>query len=642
MFFGGANGFNAFYPEQIVENLQIPPVVITDFQLANKSVPIGGVSVLQKSILETDALILSYLDRVFSFEFAALNYRAADKNQYKYRMEGFEEEWNEVDSTRRFATYTNLDPGDYVFRVIASNNDGVWNEEGASITITITPPWWQTTWFRMGLGLLIVGLLAGGYRWRVSSVEARSRELELLVQERSLALNSAEEQIRTLFESAQVGIGLSTVEGRLLSVNKALQEITGFEENELLQRNVIDLYLEPEERMQMLKQLQESNTVRDFGTKILRKDGSFFFASMNVSKLGQKGEDILLAVIEDVSKIVEAEGALRVSEQRSRALFQNMPLPSYYWRRSGENYVLVDCNDAADEETNGNARKMLGMTLTAMYPDRPDIVEDISRCFIEKVTIKKEMGYTFRSTEQDQVLAVTYVYAPPDLVIVQTEDISDRKMLETQLAEAAARAERDRLSRDLHDSVTQSIYSASLIAETMPVIWEEDPEQGRRGLKQLERFNKGALAEMRNLLLEMNPTALTDQELPILMRQLADAMMARTNTTVTTTVVGDCIMPVEVKIALYSVTQEALNNVAKHAQASRANINLQDDGSQISVRIRDDGRGFDPQVLQSYGLGIGIMQDRVQDIAAELTITSQVSQGTEILVEWRADGRSLS
>ena len=141
MFFGGPNGFNAFYPDQIVDNPHPPPVLITDFQLANQPVPIGGDSVLKKSILETDKLVLSYRDRVFSFEFAVLNYRAPEQNRYRYKMDGFEKEWNEVDRTRRFATYTNLDPGDYVFRAIGANNDDVWNEEGASIRITVTPPW---------------------------------------------------------------------------------------------------------------------------------------------------------------------------------------------------------------------------------------------------------------------------------------------------------------------------------------------------------------------------------------------------------------------------------------------------------------------------------------------------------------------
>ena len=193
MFFGGTKGFNAFYPEQIVDNPTPPPVVITDFQLANKPVPIGGDSVLQKSILETDELVLSHEDDVFSFEFAALNYRAPERNQYKYKIEGFEDAWNETDSDRRFATYTNLDPGDYVFRVIASNNDGVWNEDGASIKITITPPWWETMWFRISMVVVAIGLLAGGFRWRVSAIEARSRKLEMQVEERTKELQEAKD-----------------------------------------------------------------------------------------------------------------------------------------------------------------------------------------------------------------------------------------------------------------------------------------------------------------------------------------------------------------------------------------------------------------------------------------------------------------
>jgi signal transduction histidine kinase/ligand-binding sensor domain-containing protein/CheY-like chemotaxis protein len=205
MFFPGSGGFNAFYPDQIVDNLNPPPVLITSFQLANKPVPIGGGSVLQKSILETDELVLSYQDNVFSFEFVALDYRDPEKNRYKYKTEGFEEEWNEVDSTRRFATYTNLDPGNYVFRVIASNNDGVWNEDGTSIKITITPPWWETLWFKIILAVAASGLLVGGFRWRVSAIEARSRELEIQVQKRTQELAVAKEdalKARDLAENA--------------------------------------------------------------------------------------------------------------------------------------------------------------------------------------------------------------------------------------------------------------------------------------------------------------------------------------------------------------------------------------------------------------------------------------------------------
>ncbi|MCP4289564.1 MAG: response regulator [Gammaproteobacteria bacterium] len=209
LFFGGSNGFNAFYPERITENPHIPPVVITDFQLANKPVPIGGDSVLQQSILETEHLTLSYVDRVFSFEFAALNYRASEENRYRYTMEGFEEDWTEVDSARRFATYTNLDAGDYVFRVIGSNNDGVWNEEAAAIKITVTPPWWETIWFRGVMLVLVVSIVFGGFRWRVRAIENQRHQLEIQVNERTrelsartAELNKSNTQLKTAKEAA--------------------------------------------------------------------------------------------------------------------------------------------------------------------------------------------------------------------------------------------------------------------------------------------------------------------------------------------------------------------------------------------------------------------------------------------------------
>lgn len=132
----------------------VPPIVITDFQIFSESIPIfkGDSSrekpnfrYLDKHISVTDEITLSYRENVFSFEFSALHYAAPKKNQYAYRMEGFDKDWVYC-GNRRFATYTNLDPGNYLFRVKGANKDGVWNEEGASIKITIIPPWWKTAW----------------------------------------------------------------------------------------------------------------------------------------------------------------------------------------------------------------------------------------------------------------------------------------------------------------------------------------------------------------------------------------------------------------------------------------------------------------------------------------------------------------
>ena len=145
MFFGGSNGFNAFFPEKIRDDPYVPPVAITSFKIFNKPVPIGAESVLKKAIPYIDSLTLSYQDNVFSFEFAALSYANSHKNRYRYMLEGFDRSWNEVGSKQRLAIYTNLDPSKYVFRAQGSNSDGVWNEEGVSLPIVITPPFWKTS-----------------------------------------------------------------------------------------------------------------------------------------------------------------------------------------------------------------------------------------------------------------------------------------------------------------------------------------------------------------------------------------------------------------------------------------------------------------------------------------------------------------
>jgi signal transduction histidine kinase/ligand-binding sensor domain-containing protein len=186
MFFGGSNGFNAFFPENIHDNAYVPPVVITSLKVFNKPVPIGVQSLLKKAIPYADSLTLSYRDNIFSFEFAALSYANSQKNRYRYKLENFDPGWNDVGSKQRLATYTNLDPGRYVFRVQGSNSDGVWNEQGVSLPIIITPPWWRTNWFRAlcAAGLLV--LLWVAYQFRVHQLQQQfSRTLEARVAERT-------------------------------------------------------------------------------------------------------------------------------------------------------------------------------------------------------------------------------------------------------------------------------------------------------------------------------------------------------------------------------------------------------------------------------------------------------------------------
>ncbi|MBW1869136.1 MAG: GAF domain-containing protein, partial [Deltaproteobacteria bacterium] len=184
MFFGWINGFNAFYPEDIKDNPYKPPIVVTDFQILNRSVSTGPNSPLAKAIYGIERIDLTSKDTAFSFEIAALHYNSPEENQYAYIMEGFDEEWNLV-GNRRFATFTNLPPGEYTFRAIGSNSDGVWNTDGVNIAVTIPYPFWQNWWF---IGLVSMVLVCGGagvYWLRSRSAAARTLALEELVLKRT-------------------------------------------------------------------------------------------------------------------------------------------------------------------------------------------------------------------------------------------------------------------------------------------------------------------------------------------------------------------------------------------------------------------------------------------------------------------------
>lgn len=194
--FGGMNGFNIFQPDDVVDNPFEPAVYFTDFKILNKSAAIGGGdSPLDKHISVTDTLQLSYDQNIFTFEFIGLNYTQTKFNTYAYMMEGFESDWNYV-GTQRNATYTNLNPGVYTFRVKASNHDGVWNEEGASLALIISPPFWQTDWFYALAALLTLCLIGGLYRVKVKNIKERNGALEEEVSERTNHLEETLEKLK--------------------------------------------------------------------------------------------------------------------------------------------------------------------------------------------------------------------------------------------------------------------------------------------------------------------------------------------------------------------------------------------------------------------------------------------------------------
>jgi nitrate/nitrite-specific signal transduction histidine kinase len=202
---------------------------------------------------------------------------------------------------------------------------------------------------------------------------------------------------------------------------------------------------------------------------------------------------------------------------------------------------------------------------------------------------------------------------------------------------AATVEERQRLARELHDAVTQTLFSSSLIADVLPRIWERNPEEGRRRLEELRQLTRGALAEMRMLLLELRPSALVEVELGDLLRQLSEAFTGRSRIPIQLDVDTDIQIPPDVKVGLYRIAQEALNNIAKHAGASQVMLMLRSQQKGVELSIADDGCGFDPCCISSEHLGLKIMGERSREIGVRLTVDSQIGSGTKVIARWEPE-----
>jgi signal transduction histidine kinase len=218
-----------------------------------------------------------------------------------------------------------------------------------------------------------------------------------------------------------------------------------------------------------------------------------------------------------------------------------------------------------------------------------------------------------------------------------------------QAQELAALEERQRLARDLHDAVSQTLFSASLIAEALPEVWERDAQAGSQLLDKLRQLSRGALAEMRALLMELRPAALAEASMRDLLRQLGQAVSGREGIPVQVEVDEVCEPPGTVRLALYRIAQEALNNVVKHAGASRVEIRLwcpqagekAGDGETVELYIQDDGCGFDASAVSQERFGLGIMHERAASVGARLQIESQAGAGTRVSVLWAEAERKV-
>ncbi|NUO81571.1 PAS domain S-box protein, partial [candidate division KSB1 bacterium] len=335
LFFGGINGVTAFFPDRIKENPYVPPLVFTGFKEFNHPAK------LDTAIAEIKKIKLDYRDAVFSLEFAALNYTAPEKNQYAFRMEGFNEDWVEL-GTKREVTFTNLDPGEYVLRVKGSNNDGIWNETGASIAISIAPAFYQTKWFAALCALLLGLTVYGGYRLRVHRHEVRAQQLERLVAERTEQLRESEAKMRAIFDHTPDFIVVIDCDRRIQLINHTA---SGFEREKVIGTSIYD-YILPEYHQAMRNAVQrvfETGSAERLENEGASSDGTTSWYLTTIAPLPR--DDKVQAIVILATNITErkrTEEALKQSEELFRMLYDNTPVMMHSLNKNGE---LVSVNE---------------------------------------------------------------------------------------------------------------------------------------------------------------------------------------------------------------------------------------------------------------------------------------------------------
>ncbi len=493
-----------------------------------------------------------------------------------------------------------------------------------------------------------------------------------------------------MFETSAVGIGILGLDRKIIDANPAMCRMFGLTRDEFIG-------MDPKTATYAEDYGKSTQQFRDLlaggqeyywdERRYVRKNGEVFWAhvTMSVVRDPDGAPLYMVGMVIDITERVNAQKELQDSEARFRAMFGNtsvgialttldrgiLQVNEAAARITGypmEELQRINPVDLAIPEDRRNAQQTLEemvagkrntMTVERRYKRKngeifwgrvtyslvrdPDgtpqyligLIEDINdqKLAAEKLAAQEA---EYRLELEQRVDERTRALADANLRLLA--EIEQREKAEEALAAKAAEEavvnERTRLARDLHDAVTQTLFSASLIAEVLPEMWDMDAEEARRSTDELRQLTRGALAEMRTLLLELRPAALTQSSFEDLLKQLCEALIGRARLPIKLAMEGDGRLPPEVQVALYRIAQESLNNVAKYARATDVEVRLRHSCCDATLEIVDNGTGFDLSTVKPTSLGLRIMRERAEAIHADLEIASTPGKGTRVGVTW--------
>jgi two-component system nitrate/nitrite sensor histidine kinase NarX len=507
-----------------------------------------------------------------------------------------------------------------------------------------------------------------------------------------LNVEDQEQQYRIIFEAASDGMIISDIEtGRVVDANPAAIAMHNFTREEFIGLHLTS-YIHPDSQplfTQAHSVLHSRGGLLDVPAVHLHKDGTSFYVDVRRTAIPFQGRPCLLSIIRDVTERVNSERLLheRVelhTREQATLLDISQTLASAFELQPGlildQLRVLIEYTHAELFVLDGTALVALAVrglrkleetipfriylnepeTLQRLFNHhQPDRIADVWSAEPSAQFLRSLLGnqtdlllqgvhawmWVPVAVKNRVVGSVGVAHVQPNyftghhanlaLTVANQAAIA---LVNAELVEhaqaLAAMQERQRLAQNLHDAVNQSLFSAGLIADVLPRLWDRDQEEARKSLEDLRRLTRAAQAEMRALLAELRPSALTDTDLGDLLHLLGNALAGRLNIPVNVTVAKEVVLPAEVQVVFYRVCQEALNNITKHAKASHVEIELQHEGGLVELWVHDDGSGFEEAPLLKGHYGLSMMRERAEAVGAQFTITSQPGQGTEISMQW--------
>lgn len=359
--------------------------------------------------------------------------------------------------------------------------------------------------------------------------------------------------------------------------------------------------------------------------------------------------------IEERSRV---EAALRQSEEMLRAQYRGIPVPTFTWKRSGDDFVLVDYNKATEDFTRGLIPNFVGRTISELYHDRPDIISDVNTCLKQNKFIRREISYRMFTTDEEKFIALSCAFVPPDMVLVHMEDITESKLAQEKLKRSemnlrilssqlmnAKEEERKRISQELHDSVGQYLTSIKFNTENIISQMERrSRELSIQALKDSIPVIQATIDEVRRISMDLRPSTLDDLGILATISWFCREFQTVYSDITVTQKIGldEEDVPHHLKIIIFRIIQEALNNVAKHSRADTIDITLMKRDGCIELSISDNGQGFDVQeklMSEDYnkGLGLASMEERAELSNGCFSIDSVKGLGTLIMTTWRLE-----